>query len=160
MQEHLLELKGYIYRFKKSSKTLTGETQRNPHIGQWVVETTGLTNTGRREHEFWTGYMWSQTVFIFKVTAQRLLSSPADKQTLSASKESKGELNTPLKANQSVLTTSGDTTITGKGLLGRRGRLWNAAGHRHSEQQVPPINEVLLSSSVYKVSERSHGCTS
>lgn len=61
--------------------------------------------------------------FIFKVTAQRLLSSPADKHTLIASKESKGELNNPLKANQSVLTTSGDTTITGKGLLGQKGCL-------------------------------------
>ena len=65
--------------------------------------------------------MSSQTVFIFKVTAQRLLSSPADKQTLSVSKESKGELNNPLKANQSMLTESSDTTVTGKGLLGRRG---------------------------------------
>lgn len=37
---------------QNSDRSLTGETQRNPHIGQWVVETTGLTDTGRREHEF------------------------------------------------------------------------------------------------------------
>lgn len=41
--------------------------------------------------------------------------------TLISNKESKRDLNNPLKANQDLLTKSGDITITGKCLLGRKG---------------------------------------
>lgn len=77
----------------------------------------------------------------------RLLSSPTYKHTLTANKESKRfELNNPLKANRSLLTRSGDTTITGKCLLGRRGGREMPQGTETVRAPVPPINGVLLSS--------------
>lgn len=51
----------------------------------------------------------------------RLLGSPTYKHTPIVNKESNRELNDPLKANQNLLTQSGDPTITGKCLLGGRG---------------------------------------